>query len=663
MIFDTTWFVCARRYGRALSVGGGAVVLVVAVGCGNSLPANGGTQEPHRVVAESGEPERAPAISAAESAPSVPPPRASSRETVDATEDEADEADDDSTLPALSSTSASTAEHEEHTALQGAPVEPSTPKPAPQVVVKRPQAQVQGNVWGDSQGVGGLTLSGIGQGGGGLGSGQGFGSGQGLGSGQGVSMRRYAGNTEAYAQQDEGSFTAVATDPRSTFSIDVDTASYALVRRHLRDGSLPPSGAVRIEEMINYFDYGYAPPSGPHPFAVHTELSQAPWQPNHQLLRIGLRAKHLDLAARPAANLTFLIDVSGSMSSGDKLELLKRGLLLLIEQLRPIDRVSIVVYAGASGLVLDATAGNEKRVLRAALQRLTSGGSTNGAEGIELAYKQARRWFVPGGTNRVILATDGDFNVGVTSESELVDLIEEKAKGGVFLSVLGFGRGNYKDSTLERLADKGNGNYAYVDGLGEARKVLVEQAAGTLITVAKDVKIQVEFNPRQVAGFRLIGYENRMLQHRDFNDDNKDAGEIGADHTVTALYELVPAGVPVPGANTDGLRYQQPAPPTAAAASNELLTVNLRYKPPAGSQSRKLAIAVPAAPTSLSNTTDDFRFAAAVASFGMLLRGSEFAGQASYDGTRRLAAGATGTDPRRRELLTLIDRAKKLPRR
>jgi Ca-activated chloride channel family protein len=421
----------------------------------------------------------------------------------------------------------------------------------------------------------------------------------------------------------------VESDPRSTFSIDVDTASYSMVRRMLREGQRPPVGAVRIEEMLNYFSYAYPEPEADQPFSVVSELSAAPWQPKHKLLRLGIKARHIDTSQRPASNLVFLVDVSGSMQPEDKLPLLQRGLVLLAQQLRATDRVSLVVYAGASGVVLPSTPGDRRKEITAALDRLAAGGSTNGASGIQLAYAQARAGFIEGGINRVILATDGDFNVGLTSHSELVDLITRQAKTGVFLSVLGVGRGNYKDDTLEQLADKGNGNYAYVDSLAEARKVLVEQASGTLHTVAKDVKIQVEFNPARVAGFRLIGYENRKLAHGDFNDDRKDAGEIGADHTVTALYEIVPVGTELPGAKVDALTYQRPTEPTARAATGELLTVNLRYKPPSGDQSRRLTHIVADTAESFARASRDFRFASSVATFAMALRGSEHRGRAA----------------------------------
>lgn len=463
---------------------------------------------------------------------------------------------------------------------------------------------------------------------------------------------------EAYDAFQDNPFIRVATDPRSTFSVDVDTASYALIRRHLNQGELPPKGAVRIEEMLNYFSYSYPEPEGDRPFSVSSEVGAAPWAPQHRLLKLGLKGKHVAAADVPGTNLVFLIDTSGSMSDENKLPLLKRAFELLVQQLDAVDRVSIVAYAGSAGMVLGPTPGNDKRAILGALERLDAGGSTNGGQGIELAYKLASEGFVKGGVNRVILATDGDFNVGVTSQSELVELVEAKAKSGVFLSVLGFGSGNYDDSTMEKLADKGNGNYAYVDTLNEAKKVLVEQATGTLLTIAKDVKIQIEFNPSEVSAFRLIGYENRVLSHQDFNDDRKDAGEIGADHTVTALYEIVPAGrgLAIPG--TDPLKYQTPGAPTGAAVKGELGTVKLRYKLPDASESQLIEVVVRESGAAESS---DFRFAAAVAQLGMLLRDSPYKGSSSYSDVVRLASSSE-LDERRRELLELARKAEQLRR-
>ncbi len=464
-------------------------------------------------------------------------------------------------------------------------------------------------------------------------------------------------NTERYDAIEENDFRLVRDEPLSTFSIDVDTASYSNVRRLLSDGHLPPSGAVRIEEMVNYFRYDYAEPEDDDPFAVHLEVAGCPWAPDHRLVRIGLKGAEIDLAQRPPANLVFLIDVSGSMS--EELPLLVRGFHLLVDQLRDKDQVAIVVYAGASGLVLPSTSGGRKDAIRAALDGLQAGGSTNGGEGIELAYRVAADHFVEGGTNRVVLATDGDFNVGVASRDELVRLVQEKAKSGVFLSVLGFGTGNLQDSQLEELADKGNGNYAYVDGLREAKKVLVEQMAGTLLTIAKDVKIQVEFNPALVAAHRLIGYENRALAHQDFNDDAKDAGEIGAGHTVTALYEIVPAGQDLRVPGVDPLRYQTARGATEDAATGELLTVKLRSKAPDGDTSRLVERRATDAGTGFDDASTDFRFAAAVAEFAMLLRDSEHRGDANHDAVLEIARSSLGDDVTgwRAEFLDLVAKA------
>ncbi len=395
-------------------------------------------------------------------------------------------------------------------------------------------------------------------------------------------------NTDAFDQITDNPFRKAADEPLSTFSVDVDTASYAILRRFLTQNlRLPPKGAVRIEEMINYFPYYYDQPDGEAPFSVNVELAGCPWALEHHLVRVGLRGRDVQ-GQRPPVNLVFLIDVSGSMRSPDKLPLLKRSMKLLVDALDGDDRVAMVVYASASGLVLPSTPAGEKATILAALDQLEAGGSTNGGAGIQLAYTTATDHFIEGGTNRVILATDGDFNVGTTNQSDLIEMIEQKRKTGVFLSVLGFGQGNLKDSTMEKLADKGNGNYAYIDTLSEGRKVLVEQMGGTLIAIAKDVKVQVEFNPAKVGAYRLIGYENRVLAKQDFNDDTKDAGEIGSGHTVTALYEIVPAGVPLPLPEVDALRYQKPAvgdggaavaagDAVDAAAADEVMTIKLRY--------------------------------------------------------------------------------------
>jgi len=480
-----------------------------------------------------------------------------------------------------------------------------------------------------------------------------------------VRQQQEQSNTEAYAPVEDNPFLGVTQNPLSTFSIDVDTASYSNVRRFLKGGQLPQPAAVRIEELLNYFPYEYTPPEDGVPFAVHTEVAECPWQPSHRLLRVALKGREIPVEARPNSNLVFLIDVSGSMQDANKLSLVKTGLRMMAGQLRESDRVAMVVYAGSSGLVLDSTTGDQQETILAAIDRLEAGGSTNGAAGIQQAYDVAAAHLIKEGTNRVILATDGDFNVGVTSQGELVRLIEEQAKSGVYLTVLGFGMGNYKDATLEQLADKGNGNYAYVDTEREAHKVLVEQLSGTLVTIAKDVKLQLEFNPVLVQAYRLIGYENRLLAKEDFQDDTKDAGEIGAGHTVTALYELVPAGeeakVERPVA---GLEFQTVAEPTEAAkTSGNLLALKLRYKLPDKDTSEpELKVGVTDSQQSFSQATKDFQFAAAVAGFGMLLRHSDYAGTASLASVHEIAQSAVGSDlgGYRRELVELIEAARKL---
>ena len=468
-------------------------------------------------------------------------------------------------------------------------------------------------------------------------------------------------NTEAYAAVREIEFVAAKENPLSTFSIDVDTASYSNVRRFLDDEMRPPAGAVRTEELINYFRYDYPQPTGDDPFSVNLEVSRAPWNPERELVRIGLKGRELPAEERGPANLVFLIDVSGSMDEPNKLPLLQRSLSALVENLSEKDRVAIVTYAGSSGLVLAPTEGAKKREILDAIGNLRAGGSTHGSEGIRLAYETAREQFREDGNNRVILCTDGDFNVGVTNESELQKLIERERESGVFLSVLGFGTGNLNDSTMELLANKGNGNYAYIDSISEGRKVLVEQMGSTLFTIAKDVKIQVEFNPARVAGYRLIGYENRLLAKEDFNDDKKDAGEIGAGHTVTALYEIIPVGQAVPGSpSVDPLKYQRPDQ-DSSATSDELLTVKLRYKAPDGDKSKLIEVPLTADDIpAFDVASEDFRFAFAVAAFGMKLRGSPDAGKISWPEIQDIARGALGNDPGsyRAEFLTLIEKAK-----
>jgi Ca-activated chloride channel homolog len=468
-------------------------------------------------------------------------------------------------------------------------------------------------------------------------------------------------NTESYDRIDDNPFRRAAQDPLSTFSIDVDTASYANVRRFLNSGSMPPADAVRIEEMINYFRFDYPRPVNGVPFAVTTELTACPWNPAHRLALIGLQAQTVDLDKVPARNLVFLLDVSGSMEPPDKLPLVRTAMRMLVDTLTARDRIAIVVYAGASGIVLPSTSGAHKERIHEAIGRLEAGGSTNGGQGITLAYQVAQEQFVKGGINRVILATDGDFNVGVTNQGDLTRLIEAKRASGIFLSVLGVGTGNVKDSTMEKLADRGNGNYAYLDSLHEARKVLVNEGGATLVTVAKDVKIQVEFNPANVAAYRLIGYENRMLTNQDFNDDRKDAGEIGAGHTVTALYEIVPAGAEVNVPGVDPLKYQRPAPPATRVAGDELMTVKLRYKAPDADVSKLIAMPVKNQPREMSGNVG---FAAAVAEFGMLLRQSEHRGASSYARASALAKRFRGPDPDgyRAEFVRLVELAEAVAR-
>ena len=471
-------------------------------------------------------------------------------------------------------------------------------------------------------------------------------------------------NTEAYDRIVDNPFMEVTQHPLSTFSIDVDTASYSNVRRFLKRGVLPPRDAVRIEEMINYFSYDYAGPSGSNPFSVQVEIAQAPWKLQHRLLRVGIKGKDVDLAKRAPSNLVFLLDVSGSMRPENKLPLLKKAMRLLVEKLGENDRVAIAVYAGASGLVLPSTSCEKKEQILASLDRLQAGGSTNGGSGIKLAYDTAVSNFIAGGINRVILATDGDFNVGVTNQGDLIRMIEEKAKSGVFLSVLGFGVGNYKDSTIEKIADKGNGNYAYIDTLNEARKVLVREMGATLITIAKDVKIQIEFNPAEVKAYRLIGYENRMLRAQDFNDDTKDAGEIGAGHTVTALYEVVPTGTSMGVPGVDPLKYQKPREITIASGSDEMLTLKLRYKEPSGQTSKAMEFPVRDNAKLYNQASVDFRFAAAVASFGMILRDSPHKGNATLNSALELAIEGKGEDSHgyRGEFIELVRRTGSIQR-
>ena len=462
--------------------------------------------------------------------------------------------------------------------------------------------------------------------------------------------QRQPGNREQYDEIVENPFIAVAADPLSTFSIDVDRASYSNMRRFImQDGQLPPRDAVRIEELVNYFPYDYADPDGDDPLAIHTEVAPAPWKPQHQLVRIGLQARRVKVENLPASNFVFLLDVSGSMMPPNKLPLVKAAMRLLVNQLRAKDHVAMVVYAGSAGLVLPSTAGDQKDKILDAIERLEAGGSTAGGEGIRRAYDEAVANFIRGGNNRVILATDGDFNVGPSSDAEMIQLIEEKRRTGVFLTVLGVGEGNLQAAKMEKLADKGNGNYAYLDTITEAQKVLVHELGGTLYTVAKDVKIQVEWNPARVRAYRLIGYENRLLRNEDFTDDTKDAGEVGSGHSVTALYEVVPVGVntDVTIRMPDSLRYQrhsvQQNSTGGGGGGPELLFVKVRYKQPDGDVSKLLT--QPVIATAGQAPSTDFQFQAAVAEFGLLLRNSDFRGKADLSRVIAAARDARGSDP------------------
>jgi len=469
-------------------------------------------------------------------------------------------------------------------------------------------------------------------------------------------------SSESYAPVHESGFRLASLEPLSTVSIDVDTASYTNVRRHLLEGTLPPRDAVRIEELLNYFRYDEAPPAGDEPFAVTSEVASCPWEPAHRLVRIGLRARTLALEELPPANLVFLVDVSGSMRSPDKLPLVVDGLRMLVRNLGPRDRVALAVYAGAAGLVLPSTSCANPGPILSALERLEAGGSTAGAEGIQLAYQVARENFVADGTNRVVLATDGDFNVGISDRGALEALIQEQAQSGVFLSVLGVGTGNLKDDRLETLADRGNGNYAYLDSLAEAKRALVTELGGTLVTLAKDVKLQAEFNPLEVQAWRLIGYENRVLSATDFRNDAKDAGELGAGHSLTVLYEVVPAGAPSPLGEVGPLRYRTPDSPSPAAHAGELLALALRWKAPAAEHATESRVIVRDGGTDLHAASEDLRFAAAVATFGLSLRASEHRGLSTFALADSLARASLGADPSgtRAEFLELVARAAEL---
>ncbi len=466
----------------------------------------------------------------------------------------------------------------------------------------------------------------------------------------------------------ENAFLSAAKNPLSTFSIDVDTASYSKVRMYLLErGIMPPPGAVRIEELVNYFSYDYDGPADEHPFAAAVEVAECPWKQGHQLVRISLQGRQVEQAQRPRSNLVFLIDRSGSMNQPNKLPLVKAGMRMLVEQLTKDDTVTIVTYASGTSTPLPPTSGNETAKIIAVIDGLQAGGSTAGSAGLELAYNAALKNYIEGGTNRVILCTDGDFNVGKTSRSELVPQVEAYAKQGVFMTVLGFGMGNHNDAMLEEVSNKGNGNYAFIDTQLEARKVLVEQMSGTLVTIAKDVKIQIEFNPAKVAAYRQIGYENRVLAAEDFQDDTKDAGEIGAGHQVTALYEIIPVGVEsdVQIAEVGPLKYQKPPELTPEATGDELLTVNLRYKQPDEDTSTPLSLPLTADVQKFGQTSADFKFASAVAAFGMLLRGSAHKGNSTYDAVLEIATESRGQDRfgYRGEFLKMVGAAKELASR
>lgn len=470
-------------------------------------------------------------------------------------------------------------------------------------------------------------------------------------------------NDESYKPIAENSFLSAKDNPLSTFSIDVDAASYSNVRRFINAGQLPPADAVRVEEMINYFKYDLTGPANNEPVAIHTELSSAPWNPKHRLLRIGLKARTIPTDKLPASNLVFLIDVSGSMDEPNKLPLVKSSLKMLVDQLRSQDKVAIVVYAGNAGLVLPSTPGNKKTKIYNAIDNLSAGGSTAGGEGLKLAYRIAKENFKAGGNNRIVLSTDGDFNVGPSSDGDMEQLIVKERNSKVDLSIMGFGMGNYKDSKMETLADKGNGNYAYIDNITEARKAFVTEFGGTLFTVAKDVKVQVEFNPAKVQAYRLVGYEDRLLGKEDFNNDKKDAGDMGSGHTVTAFYEIIPNGIKDDySTSVDPLKYQKTTPMATVSNSDEMMTIKFRYKQPGGDRSKMSLLTVVDKPAEFKSTTTDFRFAAAVAEFGMLLRNSSFKQKSNFDQAINIARGAKGKDEDgyRSEFVRLAESARSL---
>ena len=469
---------------------------------------------------------------------------------------------------------------------------------------------------------------------------------------------------EEYKGFVENKFRYAKDEPLSTFSIDVDAASYSNMRRFINQGNLPPNNSIRIEELINYFSYNYSEPKGSDPVNIMTEVGDCPWNEQHRLVKIGLKAKDIPSNNLPTSNFVFLVDVSGSMNGPTRLDLVKSSLKLLVNNLRAEDRIAIVVYAGAAGLVFPSTPGSDTQKIHDALDKLKAGGSTAGGAGIKLAYEVARKNYIKNGNNRIILCTDGDFNVGVSRNEDLQQMIEEERKSGVFLSILGYGMGNYKDSKMQTLAQAGNGNHAYIDNLQEANKVLVNEFGSTMHTVAKDVKLQIEFNPAKVQAYRLVGYESRLLNKEDFNDDTKDAGEMGAGHTVTAFYEVVPIGVEtnVIG-SVDPLKYQNEEPNkilTSLGKSAELLTVKLRYKQPSGDKSKKIEVTL--TDRNRNSVSDDFRFAASVTMFGQLLKGSQYKGDASYDKIIALGKTALDNDPQgyRREFIRLVETTKGL---
>ncbi|MCU0447710.1 MAG: VWA domain-containing protein [Microscillaceae bacterium] len=468
-------------------------------------------------------------------------------------------------------------------------------------------------------------------------------------------------NSEEYDKPQENPFLAVKQVPLSTFSIDVDNAAYSNIRRFLTMSQLPPPGAVRIEEMINYFDYEYPQPTGEHPFALYTELEVCPWNPKHQLIHIGLQGKSLNYNDLRPSNLVFLVDASGSMSDINKLPLLKKSLGLLLDNLSNQDRVAIVAYAGAAGLVLPSTPANQKQKILSALDALEAGGSTAGGEGINLAYKIAQENLKRNGNNRVILCTDGDFNVGVSSDEDLVKLIEEKRQSNIYLTICGFGMGNYKDRKMEMISNAGNGNYFYIDNIQEARKVFQREMRANLFTIAKDVKIQIEFNPTQVKGYRLIGYENRMLKNEDFDNDKKDAGELGAGHSVTALYEIIPANSDEVVSQNPDLKYQQTTTKSSAEA-DEIMTIKFRYKPPQSETSKLIVQTLKSGKSFFATQSQNFKFSAAVAGFGLLLKQSQYKGTLTYSQVLQLANASLGKDEEgdRTEFVKLVKTAQLL---